>query len=355
MARPLRIDEPGLFQHVMNRGNARQQVFYDDGDHMLFINTLSEICPVYNIIVHSYVIMPNHFHLFLETTEANLSRFMQRFSSIFAQRYNIKNNRCGHVFQGRFKSQVVDSSTYSRALSRYIHLNPVNTRQFVDASPEQKAKFLESFRWSSLVYFLNPSSAADIPWLDPSIILDQFGTTTEEQVRNYSEYIEQGLFISAEDVRGAVFDNVVEQSIIGSGAFVDTIRDKLRVKHSTHPRADKIISVPLDKLKEAVVAIPGIDIEELHARGRGKTVIRDTIIYLAGTVSVSKVTLTEIGKCFGELTVSSVSKIIKKVNLKFTTDGAFRNLLLCLEKYLYSRSYDRIALLDISCISTGYG
>jgi hypothetical protein len=299
--------------------------------------------------------MPNHFHLFLHTTEANLSRFMQRLLSTFAIRYNIKHNRTGHVFQGRFKSQVVDSSAYACVLSRYIHLNPVNTDHYAEASIEEKAEALEHWPWSSLNYYCTPSVTADISWLDPSEILDNFGNNSDEQINNYIRYLEQSLVTSPAEIRSAVFDAVVDQSIIGSGTFIDGIKDILKDSKYSHPLARKIMSVPLDILESSLLSIPDITYADLHARGRGKTAVRDVTLFLAGSISVSKVSLTEIGRYFGNLTVSSVSRIIRKVNDLCVTNGPLRNLLLCLEECLRSRSYDRISSLDISCIHSAYG
>jgi hypothetical protein len=299
--------------------------------------------------------MPNHFHLFLHTTEANLSRFMQRLQSTFAICYNIKRQRVGHLFQGRFKSQVVDSTAYACVLSRYIHLNPVNTSQYVDCSLEDKAELLKNCPWSSLAYYCNPTAAADIPWLDTQEVLNHFGSNTEEQIRNYTQYLEQSLVTSLDDIRNAVFGEVVEQSIIGDDTFVETIKNILHNAHSTHPIARKIMSIPLETLETSLLSIPGIGYGDLHARGRGKTALRDTTLFLASLVSVSKVSLTEIGSYYGGLTVSSVSRIIRTVKNRFIADGSFRNLLLCLEECLQAQSYDRITSLDISCIRNAYG
>ena len=355
MSRPLRVDEAGLYYHVMNRGIAKQQIFYSDDDYDLFITILFEVCPAYNIVLHAFSLMPNHFHLFLHTTEANLSRFMQRLQSTFAICYNIKHKRVGPLFQGRFKSQVVDSTAYACVLSRYIHLNPVNTSQHAGCSLEEKAELLRNCPWSSLFYYCNPTVAADIPWLDPQEILSHFGSNPEEQIRNYTQYLDQGLASSPDDIRNAVFGEVVEQSIIGSGAFVETIKNILHNAHSTHPIARKIMAIPLETLETSLLSIPGIGYDDLHARGRGKTALRDTTLFLASLVSVSKVSLTEIGRYYGGLTVSSVSRIIRTVKKRAVADGSFRNLLLCLEECLQANSYDRITSLDISCIRNAYG
>ena len=355
MARPLRINLPGVFHHVMNRSILGLHIFSEDADCLLFINLLHKFSLRYNIVVIAYALMPNHFHLFVYDPDGNLSEFMHDLSATFASAYNCRHERYGHVFQGRFKSQVVDSSKYARDLSRYIHLNIVNTSRYADASVEEKIKLLKEFRWSSLAYYLSPGSANDIPWFDPQEVLNQFGSGYAEQIKNYMQYLLQGLTMSPDDIRGEVFDHMVEQCVIGDGEFLDKIKDLVRTIPTTNPRAAKLTSVPLNTLEESVMLMSGINYENLHSRGRGRTAYRNAIIYLASDVSMSKATLTEIGKQFGGLTVSSVSRIIQKVNNALTANGPFRNLLLCMEECLYSRSYDRLASLDSSCIRTAYG
>ena len=355
MSRPLRIDKPGLFYHAMNRGNNKQQIFFDDSDYALFVSALFESCSTYNIVLHSFSLMPNHFHLFFHTTDANLSRFMQRLCTTFVIRYNIKHQRVGHLFQGRFKSQVVDSVAYACVLSRYIHLNPVNTSRYADSSIEDKAALLKNWRWSSLYYYCNPSAAAAIPCLDTREILSHFGTQSDQQISQYARYIEQGLACSADDVRNAVFDALVEQSIIGSDDFVNTITALIDGPLADHPLSGKLLSVPLQTVETSYLSLPGITYADLHARGRGRTAVRDLAIASSARSAVSKVTLTEIGLYFGGLTVSSVSKIEQASKRRFATDGAYRNLVLAMEECLHTGSYDRIAMLDISCIRNDYG
>ena len=355
MARPLRINLPGVFHHVMNRSILGLHIFSEDADCLFFINLLHKFSLRYNIVVIAYSLMPNHFHLFVYDPDGNLSEFMHDLSATFASAYNCRHERYGHVFQGRFKSQVVDSSKYARVVSRYIHLNIVNTSRHVNASVEEKLELLKEFRWSSLAYYLYPSAANDIPWFDPTEVLNQFGSDRTEQIKNYMQFVLQGLTMSHDEIRNEVFDHMVEQCVIGSGKFLDKIKDEVRAIPTTNPRAAKLTSVPLDTLEKSVMLMPGINYENLHSRGRGRTVFRNAIIYIASDVSMSKATLTEIGKQFGDLTVSSVSRIIKKVNNALKANGTFRNLLLCMEECLYSRSYDRLASLDISCIRTSYG
>ena len=125
MSRPLRIEYPGACYHVINRGNRGEQIFFNASDYNLFIEKLSEFTKLFDVVVHSYCIMKNHFHLMATTREANLSKFMQSFTTSFTISINNKYNKPGHLFQGRYKALLVQSELYKNDLSRYIHLNPV--------------------------------------------------------------------------------------------------------------------------------------------------------------------------------------------------------------------------------------
>lgn len=125
MARAIRIQFPGALYHVMSRGNRRQNIFLSDRDRVLFLQILGETTKSYNLVCHSYCLMDNHFHLLIETPEANLSDAMRRLNSNYAQKFNRLNGCDGHVLQGRYKSILVEKDSYLLEVSRYIVLNPV--------------------------------------------------------------------------------------------------------------------------------------------------------------------------------------------------------------------------------------
>jgi REP element-mobilizing transposase RayT len=109
MARQWRIEYPGTIYHVLSRGNAGQDIFHTDEDRRLFLALLDELVERFNIEAHAYVLMGNHYHLLLKTNEANLSRAMQWFGTSYTRKFNLKNCTGGHLFQGRFKSIIVEN------------------------------------------------------------------------------------------------------------------------------------------------------------------------------------------------------------------------------------------------------
>ena len=112
MSRPLRVEFPGAIHHVMCRGNGRQQIFHDDGDYQRLLDGLALTVNRYGWETFSFVMMPNHFHVFLRTPQPNLSRGMQYLASGYANWYAKRHRRPGHLLQGRFKSELVEDETY---------------------------------------------------------------------------------------------------------------------------------------------------------------------------------------------------------------------------------------------------
>ncbi len=156
MARPLRIQFPGAIYHVMSRGNARQTVFLDAPDYQRFLDGLARTVARFGWELFSFVLMPNHFHLFLRTPRANLSQGMQFLVSGYANWSAKRHQRPGHLFQGRFKGQLIEDETYFWTVSRYIHLNPVRGKRPLTAHPRD-------WPWSSYAgYALRRHR---LPWL----------------------------------------------------------------------------------------------------------------------------------------------------------------------------------------------
>ena len=128
MTRPLRVEYAGAYYHVLNRGNAGEEVLGQDRDKEKFLCYVEDASARYSLVIHTYCIMSNHYHLIVETPAANLSAAIQWLNISYAAWYNKKHDRRGHIFQGRFKSYLIDADEYLSTVSRYIHLNPVRAR-----------------------------------------------------------------------------------------------------------------------------------------------------------------------------------------------------------------------------------
>ena len=173
MARSIRIEYPGAYYHVMARGNRREAIFLDDDDRRFFLQTLSEACGRTGWRVHAWVLMGNHYHLFIETPEANLSAGMKWLQNTFTRRFNVRHRKWGRVFGDRFKAVLVEGSSehYYQTLLDYIHLNPVRARII---RPDKEQSILD-FPWSSVTggYALPPGKRAK--WLAAEVGLAAAG------------------------------------------------------------------------------------------------------------------------------------------------------------------------------------
>ncbi|MSR65127.1 MAG: hypothetical protein EXS18_05025 [Verrucomicrobiae bacterium] len=149
MARPIRVEFEGAVYHVMARGIERQTIFRSAQDRALFLETLGESVAQCGLLVHVYCLMPNHYHLVVETPRGNLSRAIGWLQVTYTVRFNRRHRRSGHLFQRRFKAQLVDGEEYGRELVRYVHLNPVRPRRKSDAIAQERVGQLEGYRWSS--------------------------------------------------------------------------------------------------------------------------------------------------------------------------------------------------------------
>ena len=148
MPRQVRIEFAGAMYHVMARGDRREAIVQDDEDRSTWVRTLGEACERAGFRVHAYVLMTNHYHLLLETKEANLSRGMGWLQNAFTRRINTWHRLWGHVFGGRYKAILVEPGNCFWALLDYLHLNPVR------AGLLQEGDGLESYRWSSLRHYI---------------------------------------------------------------------------------------------------------------------------------------------------------------------------------------------------------
>lgn len=182
MTRPLRIEYPGALYHVTSRGDRRDRIYRDDTDHLVWLDILDKACSRHNFLVHSFCLMPNHYHLLLETVDGNLSRGMRQLNGDYSQYFNRRHEVVGHLFQGRYKAILVQRKRYLLELSRYIVLNPVRAK--LVGTPND-------WRWSS---HHNLIGAMDPPrWLMTTSLLAHFGATRNEALLAYADFLLAGI------------------------------------------------------------------------------------------------------------------------------------------------------------------
>jgi REP element-mobilizing transposase RayT len=212
MSRPLRLAFSGALYHVTSRGDNRKTIYCDEDDFDLFLSVLNDVCEQYNWVIHAYCLMTNHYHLLVETPDANLSKGMRQLNGVFTQKINKKHHRVGHLFQGRYKSILVDKDAYLLELCRYIVLNPVRAKM-VD-SPSQ-------WIWSNWHYMVGNMTSP--PWLATDSILSLFSHNRKDAIKEYSEFVFSGEGIS-------IWENLRHQVFLGNDEFVEkyqSLQDEL--------------------------------------------------------------------------------------------------------------------------------
>src|SRR5271166_5556376 len=160
MPRKLRLEYPGAIYHVMNRGDRRDDIVWDEADRRRFAEALGEACGKTGWQVHAWCLMRNHFHLVVETPQPNLVAGMQWLLGTYTARFNRRHKVFGHLFSGRYKSLIVDGAGggYLKTVCDYVHLNPARARLLKPEEP------LSAFAWSSYPLYLSPPSRRP-PWL----------------------------------------------------------------------------------------------------------------------------------------------------------------------------------------------
>ena len=170
MARKLRLQYPGAIYHVMSRGDRREAIFTDDRDRQIFLDTLGEACQKTAWQVHAWCQMRNHFHLVVETPQANLVAGMRWFLGVYTSRFNHRQSEFGHLFSGRYKALLVDGrgKGYLKAVCDYVHLNPVRAKLLAAEAA------LRAYRWSSFPFYLKEPPGRP-PWLRVDRVLGEWG------------------------------------------------------------------------------------------------------------------------------------------------------------------------------------
>ena len=230
MARPLRIEFPDALYHVTSRGNERRPIFNDDVDRRMFLTILGRTVKRFGWSLTAWVLMTNHFHLVIQTPEANLSRGMHWLNSVYAGWFNHRYNRSGHLFQGRFHSFLVEKETHLRELLRYVVLNPVRAK--LVARPED-------YRWSS--YRSTAGLETTDHWLDVASILGLFDDDPTIARREYQEFV-----LAKVEGTERLWDSVVNGIYLGTESWAKRMRKivESEPRSTDHPKAHRAIGRP---------------------------------------------------------------------------------------------------------------
>jgi len=244
MARPLRLDFAGGVYHVIVRGNERKAIFRDNRDRVVYLDRLADCRSRFGFFLYAYCLMGNHVHLALERGPVPLSRIMLTLQSFYSQRFNRRHDRVGHLFQGRFKSLLVEKDRYLFALLRYIHANPVKARLVTRP---------QDYPWSSDRYF---RSGAGPDWLDLDRVLPMLAPTKRQAIARYRQLMKGAIGPLYED------SATIARSIKGDQEFAErVIRESGEVP--LHKR-----NWTVEGIAVAVASFERLSVEELRRRGQ---------------------------------------------------------------------------------------
>ena len=281
MARPLRIEFEGALYHVTARGNAGEKIFVDDSDRTLFLDVLAEVVDRFGWVCHAYCLMPNHYHLLIETPRANLSRGMRHLNGVYTQSFNRTHKRTGHIFQGRFKAILVEKESHLLEVARYIVLNPVRAKM---------VRHPREWKWSS--YRATSGELASAVFLTPNWLLEQFDPSLDRARQRYRQFVKDGRGVSLwNDVKGGV--------LLGSDGFTEEMRPLFRdaALSKEISRAERLISKP-----SLANLLQGTEVDRA---------LRNERIYDA--VRIHDYTLFQLQEFLG-LHYSTISRIVKRVD-----------------------------------------
>ena len=309
MSRPLRIQYPGAWYHVMNRGRRGEAVFSEARDYTAFIELIKETVEMWKVRVAAYCLLPNHYHVLIQTPEGNLSRCMRHLNGVYTQRFNRSYHCDGPLFRGRYKSILVDADSYLLELVRYIHRNPVEAAM-VDG--------LHKYPWSSHKGYLSASGKWN--WLDKGFVLSLFAKERKESIKRYKKFVS----VEAPEQISAILARAKWPSMLGSETFVSRMKETFfRSKKHEEVPASRSLAPEVEEIKEAVCIVYGAKKDMLLFSRRGVfNEPRNVAMYLIRRLRGD--TLEDIGRGFNISKYSSVSSAIEKIRKEILINGRLK-------------------------------
>lgn len=322
MARPLRIQYPDAVYHITCRGNERQVIFRDDTDRKRFLLVLTQSLNIYTVKLHSFVLMNNHFHLLVETPLANLAEFMRKFNITYTSYFNRRHKRVGHLYQGRYKSILVDKNEYLSVLSRYIHLNPVRIKSREKTPLKDNIHILTRYPWSSLPGYLTKGKRE--AFIDYRLVLSEHGGDSDHARRSYRKALLADLAAGMK-----IHDKILGQSILGGDGFIEWVNDRFLKgekdhempslkKINTYQAKDAILTVVEQETGKSIQAISG-------EKGALRQIVMELLYRLGGLKG------EEIGKILG-VGYTSVSQERRRLRVRLPKDRKLSVLLENIER-----------------------
>ena len=293
MARPLRLEFAHALYHVTSRGDRREDIYIDDSDREAWLAVLSQVCKRFNWTVHAYCLMSNHYHLLVETPDANLSAGMRQLNGVYTQHVNRRHGRVGHVYQGRSNAIVVQKDAYLIELARYVVLNPVRAGMVDDTG---------DWPWSSYAAMMSPASTPRPDWLATDKLLAYFSSQGEGQPssraraqRRYADHVRAGVGLPP------IWEDLKSQIYLGSDAFVNKLTAWAQGSSAQAPLRASNLEIPQTQRRGRPKPLAVYEKEQASNRNAA----------IAKAYASGGYTMGQLAEYFG-LHYTSVSRIIKE-------------------------------------------
>jgi REP element-mobilizing transposase RayT len=298
MARPLRLSFENAVYHITARGNRKEPIFYDDQDRKIFLQKINDTCLKYSFVCFAYCLMDNHYHLFLKTILPNISEGMHCLNTSYANWFKARHKIVGVVFQGRYKSILVEENSYSINLSAYIHLNPYRAGIVED---------LREYPWSSFHDYMGSENT--FVKMDTRFILEQFDNDREMARKKYEAYVLENRMMSNP------LKDLYKGIALGGQSFLQSIKERAEnIGGSMReiPEAKALTANTAEEIIQKVLSEFSVTREEIFSKKRGNFFRHMTLFLLKQFTPMS---LKEIGELF-QMDYAAVSQACKRYEEK---------------------------------------
>ena len=322
MPRQARLDAPGALHHIMVRGINKAAIFNDDQDRQKFLDRLGETIVSAKCSIYSWVLMTNHVHLLFKSGGKGISAVMRKQLTWYAQYYNHRHRRTGHLFENRYKSILCDEENYFLSLVRYIHLNPV--RAGIVATIGE----LDSYPWCGHSAMMGKKKN---DWMDVSYVLSQFGSRKTAARNAYRTFVVEGMnqgrvpeltggglvrsrggWSKVESARRSGNKEEYDERILGSGDFVNAvfkeIEEKVRLQLKIR-RAGGTIG----KIIDQECRVSHISMQELKGGSKRRKVSTLRVHIAKRGLDELGLSLAEIARHVG-VSTSGIARAVKRLD-----------------------------------------
>jgi REP element-mobilizing transposase RayT len=311
MARPLRLEYENAIWHVTARGNEQRAIFRDDIDRERFLVMLGETVIRFGWKVLAWVLMSNHYHLLVQTPQPNVSRGMHWLNGRYAQWFNRRHDRHGHLFQGRFHGALVEKEAYLLAVARYVVLNPVRAMMVETAA---------DWRWSS--YRQTAGFETPASWLAVEDLLESFGGAN---THGCDEYVQ---FVAAGKDQPSPWNDLVGQIYLGSADWIEQIGDRIAAapRSVEHSRDQLRPGRPaMNDIVATVAEVIDSTVDRLRLPIRGTSTAKSVAAFIAFEDGLYR--QHDIGVALGIRGRSTVSSAVRRCRDALGTNSALHQLL----------------------------